>query len=181
MLSQMLSKLLLHGWKYDVGQGVLDDPKKVLIGFPHTSPWDGFWALVFSILLQLDHHFLIKKELFRFPLGWLLRKLGGIPVDRTQSTHLVQQMVDEFAKHEKFTLLISPEGTRKGSIEQHPIHTGFWHIAKEANVPIVLMFSDSRQKFARVFAKFMPSDSIERDLLKIQKLYVEYGIHVELP
>lgn len=181
MLRQKLFKFLLRDWQYEVSDGVLDDPKKVIIGFPHTSPLDGIWAVIFSTLLQLDHHVLVKRELFWFPLGILLKRLGCIPVDRRHSTHIVQQMVEEFAQRETFTLIISPEGTRKGTIDQHPIHSGFWHIAKEARVPIVLMFSDSRRRTARVFAKLMPSDSIESDLHKIQVLYATYGIHVELP
>ncbi len=180
MLRELLIKLIFSGWQYDVSPDALSDPKQVIIGFPHTSPLDGIQAIAFSSLLRLNHHVLAKQELFWFPFGWLLKKLGCIPVDRTKSHHVVQFMVNEFAKSERYTLLISPEGTRKGSVEQHPIHTGFWQIAKAANVPIVLLFADRKSKIGAVFAKIIPSDSMESDLLKIQELYARYGIHLEL-
>jgi 1-acyl-sn-glycerol-3-phosphate acyltransferase len=181
MLRQLIFKIVFYGWRYEIGQDLLNDPKKVVIGFPHTSPLDGLRAISFAILMKQDHHVLAKQELFWFPLGYVLKRLGCIPVDRTQSKHIVQKMAEEFAESEKFTLLLSPEGTRKHLDEPHPIHTGFWHIAKEANVPIVLILSDNKNKIGRVFAKVIPSDSIDNDLLKIQALYAEYGIHVELP
>ncbi len=180
MLRRLLYRVVFRGWQYEIGQGVLDDPKQVIIGFPHTSPLDGVRAISFSILMRLDHHVLAKQELFWFPLGYLLKWLGCIPVDRSQSKHLVQKMVEEFAKSEKFTLLISPEGTRKNLDQPHPIHTGFWRIAKAVNVPIVLLCVDNQKKIGRAFAKVIPSDSMKADLLKIQELYAQYGVHVEL-
>ncbi len=180
MLRRLLYRVIFYGWQYEIAQGVLDDPKQVVIGFPHTSPLDGIRAISFSILMKLDHHVLVKQELFWFPLGRLLRWLGCIPVDRNQSKHVVQKMVEEFSKSEKFTLLISPEGTRKNLDRPHPIHTGFWRIAKAVNVPIVLFYVDNHNKIGRAFAKVIPSDSMEDDLLKIQELYGQYGVHVEL-
>jgi len=92
MLRRLLYKVVFYGWQYEIVDGVLDDPKQVVIGFPHTSPWDGIRAISFSILMKLDHHVLAKKELFWFPLGCLLSWLGCIPVDRSQSKHIVQKM-----------------------------------------------------------------------------------------
>lgn len=181
MLRELIFKTVFRGWRYEIAPDVLNDPKQVVIGFPHSSPLDGLRAISFTILMRLDHHVLAKQELFWFPLGYVLKRLGCIPVDRTQSKHIVQKMAEEFAKSEKFTLLLSPEGTRRHLDEPHPIHTGFWRIAKAANVPIVLIVSDNKNKIGRVFAKVIPSDSMEDDLLKIQALYAKYGIHVELP
>ena len=83
---------------------------------------------------------LIKKELFKGPLKPLLERLGGIPVDRKANKDIVTQMVDLFNQNDHFNLVIAPEATRaKDGETRKPIRTGFWHIAKAANVPIILM------------------------------------------
>jgi 1-acyl-sn-glycerol-3-phosphate acyltransferase len=110
-----------------------------------------------------------------------LTRLGCIPVDRSKSKNIVQQAVEEFAKHERFSLVVAPEATRGKKGDKNPVRTGFWHIAKAANVPIVLMLSDSTTKMGRIFAKVMPSDSMENDLLEIKRLYAAYGIEITLP
>ena len=183
MLTQGLGKLFfkLHGWTYEVNPETISDPKQVLIGFPHTTNLDGIRAVALFSALNLNYHILVKQELFKFALGPMLKALGCIPVDRAASKNVVQQMVDEFAKHERFSLILAPEATRGKDGEQRPIRTGFWHIAKATHTPIVLMLSDSKNKIGRIFAKITPSDSMENDLLEIQKLYAAYGIDVILP
>lgn len=183
MLGQVAGKLFfkLNGWTYEVDPEAISDPKQVIIGFPHTSNRDGILAVALFSVLQLHFHLLIKQELFKFPFGSVLKKLGCIPVDRTASKNIVQQMVDEFAKHERFSLVIAPEATRGKDGVKRPIRTGFWYIAKATQVPIVLILSDSSNKIGRLFAKVYPSDSMENDLLEIQRLYAAYGIDVNLP
>lgn len=183
MLAQALGKLVfkIQGWHYEVNPEALSEPKQVMVGFPHTTNLDGVRAIALFSALNLNYHVLVKQELFKFPLAPLLKALGCIPVDRAASKNVVQQMVDEFAKHERFSLVLAPEATRGKDGEKRPIRTGFWHIAKATNTPIVLMLSDSTQKMGRIFAKVMPSDSIEKDLLEIKRLYAEYGIEVCLP
>ncbi|MDE2422167.1 MAG: 1-acyl-sn-glycerol-3-phosphate acyltransferase [Gammaproteobacteria bacterium] len=183
MLAQILGKLVfkLNGWHYEVNPEAISDPKQVMIGFPHTTNFDGIRGIALFKILDLNYHLFVKQELFRFPLGPLLTSLGCIPVDRTKSKNIVQQAVEEFSKNERFSLIVAPEATRTKSGEKPPMRTGFWHIAKAANVPIVLMLSDSSLKMGRIFAKIMPSESMENDLLEIQRLYAEYGINVILP
>ena len=114
-------------------------------------------------------------------MGPILKSLGCIPVDREKSKNIVQQMVEVFAKHERFTLAVAPEATRGKNGEKRPIRTGFWHIAKATNVPIVLMLSDNKHKVGRVFAKVYPSDSMENDLQEIKRLYAQYDVEISLP
>ena len=184
MIGQTVGKLFfkIQGWTYEVNPDAISDPKQVIIGFPHTTNLDGVRAIALFYALKLDAHVLVKKELFNNPLmGKFLNAMGCIPVDREKSKNVVQQMVEEFARHERFTLAVAPEATRGKDGEKRPIRTGFWHIAKATNVPIALMLSDSANKIGRVFAKVMPSDSMESDLLEIQRLYAGYGVEVVLP
>ena len=105
----------------------------------------------------------------------LLRALGGIPVDRGAPGGVVGQMVDEFSKRENFTLAIVPEGTRKGVVR---LKTGFWHIAKSANVPIVCWYLDPVNKRTRWVGKIQPSASLDEDLRLISQLYEQVGFTI---
>jgi 1-acyl-sn-glycerol-3-phosphate acyltransferase len=183
IIGPLLGKLAfkVNGWTYEINPEAVSDPKNVMVGFPHTSNFDGVIAISVFQILNLNYHLLVKKELFRFPMGPILKGLGCIPVDREKSKNIVQQMVEEFAKHERFTLAAAPEATRGKHGEKRPIRTGFWHIAKATNVPIVLMLSDNKHKVGRVFAKVYPSDSMENDLQEIKRLYAQYDVEISLP
>ncbi|HSL43577.1 MAG TPA: lysophospholipid acyltransferase family protein [Anaerolineales bacterium] len=163
----------LLGWRID---GKLPDiPKFVLIGAPHTSNWDFllFLGVIFS--LRANVHFMGKAEMFRFPVGWFFRFCGGVPVDRKKSTGLVEQMVNICNESEKFILTIAPEGTRHQVTEWK---RGFYHIAKNAGIPIVMAIVDGRDKTVRIGQVFHPTEDMEADLKTI-KGYFEgvVGIH----
>lgn len=134
-----LARLILKigGWT-TVGH-YPDVRKAVLIAAPHTSNWDGIWGMVYRVAARLDIHFFAKQSLFWFPLGTILRALGGVPLDRTRSGGAVQQAVDMFAANESLCFGLSPEGTRKYT---EYWKTGFYRIAEQAGVPIVLGFFD---------------------------------------
>lgn len=180
MIRSALIQLALKvtGWKLEINPEVINDPKQIMVGFPHTSNTDGVIAMAAFQLLDLNYFMLIKKELFRFPYGFALKRLGGIPVDRATSNNIVQLMIEEFAKHDRFTLVVAPEATRGKSGEKRPIKTGFWHIAKATNVPIVLMECNIKTKVGRIFAKIYPSDSMENDFLEMKRLYAELGVEL---
>ena len=129
--------LWLGGWT-PIG-GVPDVPKAVVIAYPHTSNWDGIWALIYKVYIGLDIRFFGKASLFWFPLSLLLRGLGGIPLDRSAPGGAVEQAVRTFAERDSFYFGLAPEGTRS-----HRPHwkTGFYRIATEAKVPIVLGYLD---------------------------------------
>lgn len=131
------------GWKIH-GEFPYHIPKMVIAAGPHTSAWDFIVGLAIKHALKLKQgHFLGKKELFKGPFGWIFRKMGGIPVDRSSSTGLVEQVVQVFNRKDHFILAMSPEGTRK-RVER--LKTGFYHIAKEAHVPILPVGFDFLKK-----------------------------------
>ena len=183
MIGQLLGKTVFKsiGWTYEIAPDALSDPKQVIIGFPHTTNMDTVRAMALLNILQLPYHILVKQELFKPVLGQLLTGLGCIPVDRKNSKNIVQQMVEEFAKHEHFSLVIAPEATRGKNGEKPPIRTGFWQIAKAANVPIVLMLAANQQQKGLILGKIYPSNHMPADLQQIQAIYAAHGIHVELP
>ena len=155
--------MALAGWRIE---GKLPGlPKYILIGAPHTSNWDFvlFLGIIFS--LRANVRFMGKAELFRWPVGGFFRYCGGIPVDRKRSQGLVDQMVKTSAESERFILTIAPEGTRHEVAEWK---RGFYHIAKGAGIPIVMVKVDGKHKTARLGEVFHPTDDIEADMRVIQ-------------
>jgi 1-acyl-sn-glycerol-3-phosphate acyltransferase len=163
-----LAKIMMRsvGWRVD---GNLPDiPKFVLIGAPHTSNWDFllFLGVIFS--LRANVRFMGKAELFRFPIGGFFRFCGGVPVDRKKSTGLVEQMVKVCNESENFILTIAPEGTRHQVTEWK---RGFYHIAKNAGIPIVMAVVDGRHKTVRIGQVFHPTENMGADLETIKGVF----------
>lgn len=159
-----------NGWRIE---GALPDiPKFVLIGAPHTSNWDAVLLLGVAFSLRANVHVMAKAEAFRFPLSGLFRYCGGIPVDRSKSTGMVDQMVKVFSESEKFILTIAPEGTRHQVVEWK---RGFYYIAKGAGVPIVMAIVDGRHKTVRLGQVFYPTDNADADIKAIQSCFAGAG------
>jgi 1-acyl-sn-glycerol-3-phosphate acyltransferase len=154
------------GWSF-VGQMPPVD-KYVVIGAPHTSNWD------FVAFLAVAHHFRIparfigKHGLFRPPLGWLMRRWGGIPIRRDSGQGLVEQVVAEVATAPRIGLVIAPEGTRNRA---GGWRSGFYWIARGAGVPIVCGFVDYATRTAGVAATIEPSGDLEADLGRLATVY----------
>lgn len=181
MMNKLIGKSIFKavGWTYQVDESLIED-KQVVIGFEHTSNLDTILSLALFGILDMKVHTLIKKELFKGPFKPILNFVGGIPVDRHSKQDVVGQMAQEFSKREKFTLVIAPEATRaKNGQERKPIRTGFWHIAKAANVPIVLMFAHAESKTGGIIGKIYPTN-IEDDLQTIKETYAKLGIDVKI-
>jgi 1-acyl-sn-glycerol-3-phosphate acyltransferase len=156
----------LAGWRVE---GKLPDiPKFILIGAPHTSNWDFVLFLGVIFTLRANVRFMGKAELFRSPVGFFFRYCGGIPVERSRSTGLVDQMVQAIQGSDRFILTIAPEGTRHHVQEWK---RGFYHIAKGAGIPIVMAVVDGRHKTARVGQVFQPSEDIDADMKTIQGFF----------
>jgi 1-acyl-sn-glycerol-3-phosphate acyltransferase len=153
----------LVGWRVE---GNLPDlPKYVIIAAPHTSNWDFLMFLGVIFHLKGNVKFMGKAELFRNPFGWFFYYCGGIPVDRSKSTGLVDQMVDACQKSDKFILTIAPEGTRHQVTEWK---MGFYHIAKKAGIPVVMAIVDGKTKTMRMGQVFHPTENMEEDIKAIQ-------------
>lgn len=158
--------MFLAGWRVE---GKLPDlPKYLIIGAPHTSNWDFLLFLGVIFRLKADVRYMGKAELFRSPLGWFFYWCGGIPVDRSKSTGLVEQMVEAYNKSEKFILTIAPEGTRHGVKEWK---RGFYHIAKGAGVPLVMAKVDGKKKTMQVGEIFHLTEDIEADMKAILDMF----------
>lgn len=177
ILSQ-LGKLLyfLMGWTYDPLPDYWDT-KSVVIGFPHTKNMDTVRALTYIKLARVNARLLVKAAWFFFPMSLLLRSLGGIPIRRDKARGFVDSVIDEFNQREEFVVALVPEGTRK---QVATLKTGFWHIARGADVPIVCWYLDNRAKRTRWVGKIHPGNSLETDLLKIRDIYEKAGFSIPL-
>jgi 1-acyl-sn-glycerol-3-phosphate acyltransferase len=155
-----------RGWRVE---GTAPSPRKfVVIAAPHTSNWDFVYFLGGADGLNLELSFMAKDSLFRWPLGRAMRELGGISVDRSRSTNVVEAMVGEFARRETFMLTIAPEGTRG---KARTWKTGFYHIALGASVPMVCGLMDYRRKVVALGPAVMPSGNYEKDMAKLADFY----------
>jgi 1-acyl-sn-glycerol-3-phosphate acyltransferase len=162
---------IIMGWRFEpIPPYVLK--KHVIIGFPHTSNMDTVRAFTGFRIVKRTGHVMIKKEWFKWPMSMFLTAIGGIPVDRKASSGVVGQMVDVFNERDEFLLAIVPEGTRK---EVTTIKTGFWHIAKVANVSIICWYLDNDNKITRWLGEVVPGDNKVEDILHIRKLYADAG------
>ncbi len=156
----------LFGWRVE---GTLPDlPKYILVGAPHTSNWDFLLFLGAIFHLKANVKFMGKAELFRNPFGWFFYWCGGIPVDRKKSQGLVEQMVDACNRSDKFILTIAPEGTRYKVSEWK---MGFYHIAKNTGIPIVMAIVDGKRKSLRVGQVYQLTENMDTDIKAIKGFF----------
>jgi len=161
--------LRLCGWKL-VGE-LPDLPRLVLIAAPHSSWWDGVWGLLMKVAIGADIRFMAKQELFRPPLAGLLRRLGGIAVDRGATAGVVGQMLVEFERQPSLWLGIAPEGTRK------PVQrwkSGFWRIAHGAGVPVLPVAFDYPSKSIVIGTPLPTSADLDADLARLRAFYAPF-------
>ena len=145
----------LFGWK--ATGSIPEDLKKfVVVAAPHTSAWDFPLGVLARSAMGRDIKFIGKKSLFRPPFGWIMRKLGGYPVDRKKSQNFVDSIVAVYDAHEEFAIALAPEGTRK---KVNRFRTGFYYIAKGAGIPIILVRFDYDRKVIEFHPEpFWPTD-----------------------
>lgn len=164
----------LAGWKIDPHVPAEAYRNCVMIAAPHTSNWDFVYTLATFSFLKIPVRYTIKKELNLPVLGWILRSVGAIWIDRSprkpgearRST--VEAMADLFTDREGLVVLITPEGTRSKVTEWK---TGFYSLAKQQNLPIALGFLDYGKKLAGVGGIVLPTDDIAADMDKIMTFY----------
>lgn len=140
----------------------------VLIVAPHSSNWDFIVGVAAKAALRLRVKYLGKDSLFRFPLGIVMRGLGGIPVNRSTASDVVMAVVAQFERRRGMLLAIAPEGTRK-HVERW--RTGFYHIARGAQVPILPVALDWGTRTIRIGALFSPTGELEMDLLTLRRRF----------
>ncbi len=148
-----------------------DEKKDIIVVAPHTSNFDFLIGLAVRSILGFKASYLGKKELFRFPFGWLFRKLGGYPVDRSKHSNLVDAVAAIFDEHENFAIAIAPEGTRKYVKEWK---TGFYYMAIKAKVPLVLASFDYKRKTVYISEPYFPMGNKELDSKNILSFYNDH-------
>lgn len=157
----------LIGWNI-VGDVPRQEKKYLIIVAPHTSNWDFLIGVFARGAIGFRSRFLGKKSLFKRPFGWFFRMMGGYPVDRSKSTNLVEQVIDIYNRHDRFVVAMAPEGTRKNVGEWK---TGFYFIAHGAKIPLVRVKIDRKRKEVRIYAPYIVSGDIKKDLPKIKEVY----------
>lgn len=160
----------LLGWKIETP--FPDQDKVILTAAPHTSNWDYYHVLMAASNLNRKPFATVKDSLFVGPLGWILRLFGGIPINRSKSSNMVQQLSSWISKEDRMLLLFTPEGTRNKSPHWR---TGFYYVALEANVPVVCAYIDYRRKRIGFSEAILMTGDIEADFEKIFSVYGQYG------
>lgn len=173
MILRLIGKFLLwlYGWKYDI-RPIYGVDKCVLIVAPHTSLWDMIFGKAVFDQEYVPVKFAIKKEAFYFPMGMILRSVGGIPIDRTPNKgtriSLVDAMANTIRQEKEICMVITPEGSR--SVRKQ-WRTGFYYVALKAQVPIALGCLDFKHKEARIHKLIQPSGDIDKDMRLIMDFY----------
>lgn len=142
--------------------------KSIIISAPHTCIEDFFIGRSFFWMEGREVKFLVKKEFFKPVIGFLLRKMGGIPVDRSRGNNMVVKTAAVFRQYDELHVVITPEGTRK-RVEKWK--RGFYFIAELAQVPVVLGFIDFKTRKCGYGPSFTPSGDFEKDWPLIENFY----------
>jgi len=158
--------LRIGGWRV-VGDWP-DVPKLVVIAAPHSSAWDALWGLAAKLAMGLRIDFMAKRELFWWPLGWLLRSLGAVPTNRSAAHGVVGGSIARLRDNEQSWLVIAPEGTRK-RVDRWK--SGFWRIARGAGVPVSCAYFHYPEKIIGLGAVFEMTDDLDADMARIREFY----------
>jgi 1-acyl-sn-glycerol-3-phosphate acyltransferase len=158
---RLIAKLYLWLTRWSIVNRPADLPKYILVVGPHTSNWDFVNGVFMRSVLQLDIRFLGKSQLFRPPFGWLFRAMGGYPLERSKSGNQVDAVVKIFNSKEKFRVAMAPEGTRAKVTK---LKTGFYYIAKLAQIPIIMATIDYGPREVRFSEPFFPGVDPQKDI-----------------
>jgi len=172
MQKSAMALIKFLGWKINNTTHPTTWKKAVIALAPHTSNWDFFYGMLFKLSHpNVTIRFAIKKEVMFFPLSYLMKKLGAIPIDRnkiTKHTNMVAVMADMLNNEDALILAIAPEGTRS-YVKRWK--TGFYRLAEAANVPIILGYIHYAKKEMGLGPTFYPTGDIEKDIANIQSFY----------
>ena len=163
------------GWHTNIR---VDHPSKYIICLaPHTSNWDFIIGQLYMHAEGMHVGFLMKKEWFFWPLGILFRNLGGVPVYRDGRHSLTDQLSERAQKSDRFSLCVTPEGTRSLTTEWKK---GFHFIATKAGIPVLLYGLDYKRKLIECTCSFVPTGDIEKEMQEIKKYFKDYkGLYPE--
>jgi 1-acyl-sn-glycerol-3-phosphate acyltransferase len=164
-----ISKLILKwwGWRLLPEQPVIPS-KYVIIAIPHTSNWDFPVGLLVRSALSMKVYFAGKNSLFKPPFGWLFRALGGVPINRSKRSKLVDAIAQLYEDREQFAICIAPEGTRS---KVNTLKSGFYYIALQAKIPIIMIQFNWADKKIVLSDPFYPSGNKEEDFAIINNYF----------
>ncbi|MEH6626993.1 MAG: lysophospholipid acyltransferase family protein [Motiliproteus sp.] len=169
MISKLCRLILkLAGWQLD--ESLPKAHRYVLIAYPHTSNWDFILAMLFKGAMGLKFRWLAKDNLFWWPLGILMRALGGIPVNRRISTGFIEQLTELYQSNPDLVIVVTPEGTRR---HRDYWKSGFYHLAKAAELPLVLGYIDFPSKRLGLGPTLEISGDVDADLSNISQFYAD--------
>jgi 1-acyl-sn-glycerol-3-phosphate acyltransferase len=164
------------GW--DVEGEIPTIPRFVCVGAPHTSNWDGVLLLALARGAGLDVSWMLKSDWFKGPMDPLLRRLGAVPIDRSHARDVVDTMIGEFARRERFVLVIAAEGTRSAAPRWR---SGFYHIARGAGVPVVPAYLDYPRRRGGFGPPIHLTGDVRADMDRIRAFYAAGGYRGHRP
>ena len=168
-LARWITKLI--GWDADFWD-LLDSKRVIVTGVPHTSNMDSILMIIFAAAMGRRLRWVVKKELAWEPLGTIIRATGGIFIDRRSRAGLVGQIAEIVKASESIFLVIAPEGTRSYTDKWK---SGFYYIAVDADVPIVLAHLNYQRKRFGARAPFMPTGDLKADEVLIRDYYAQWA------
>ena len=163
-----LSWLYLKATGWRVGSDWPDIPKSVIVAAPHTSNWDGLTMLAVAGWYRVKLSWMGKAALVKGPLGWLVRRAGCVPVERSSSNDVVEQIRAAFAGRPVMHLAVAPEGTRKANADWK---TGFYHIARSSDVPLIMAVLDYKTHVVRLDGPMALTGDMAADMAKVLDSY----------
>ena len=167
-MKQRFARWLLQtlGWKLEGARPEHD--RYVLIAVPHTSNWDFLLMLAFAAAFNIKVTWMAKHSLFFPPMGWIMRAMGGMPIVRHENRNVVDSMVEVFSTLPELVLVVPAEGTRQGTAHWE---SGFYHIARQAGVPIVPSFLDFGGKRGGFGPALVTSGDVRADMQYFRDFY----------
>ncbi len=170
MIRQRLATRVLAAAGWAIEGTVPKVDKCVALGVPHTSNWDGVLMLAMAASAGIDMSFMIKDDWLRGPMGPIMRRLGAIGIDRSKANNVVDAMVHELRTRDRLWLVIPPEGTR--SRAEH-WKSGFYHIARGADVPVLPGYMDYARKRLGIGAPIHLTGDVHADMDRIRAFYAD--------
>ena len=169
---QSFCKRILYRWMGFSEVVTETRPEKyIIVMAPHTSNWDFVVGTLYARAEGFQCNFLIKKEWFFWPMGILMRKLGGIPVYRDTKTGSTERLATLAMQSKEFHLCITPEGTRQPNREWK---RGFYYIALKAQLPILLYGLDYRKKVIECTKVIIPNGDVEGQMAEIKEYFARF-------
>jgi 1-acyl-sn-glycerol-3-phosphate acyltransferase len=158
-------KFILRCLGWTVNGSLPELNKYIIILAPHRSAWDFIIGKLYLMSVNVKPAILVKRELFFIPLGWIIRRRGGIAIDRSKSNNTVQKMTHAFQSNSRFILAITPEGTRQGN---NSWKSGFYYIALLSKVPVIPVYCDLKNKCLYITQAYYPTGQAAEDLKLLQ-------------